>query len=86
MVTFYRKGVRKHGCQCPWNCQQTLSYLLFIINCACFYFIEFLCFTSTNYEHQAVLVAIVYAVLAILTAFYTIAATVTDPTDETIYI
>lgn len=86
MVLVIKKRVRRHGCQCPWNCQQVLSYFVYLANCSSFYLIELLCFYSSEYEHQAVLMAIVYSILAILTAYYTLMATLIDPTDEIVYL
>ena len=79
-----KKRVRRHGCQCPWNFQQVLSYMIFLANCSTFYLIELLCFSSMDYEHQTVLMALVYTSLALLTAISTLAATLADPTDETV--
>ena len=75
--------VKPHGCMCPVHPFQIVSYCLFSFYAYVFYFIDIV--TWIDIPYMIYIFSIPYTILFVLTAVFATIATLSDPTDPTVY-
>jgi len=74
---------KPHGCMCPFHPFQIISYLLFFFYAFVFYFIDIVAWSKT--PALCISFVIPYSIIFLSLAVTAIIATLSDPTDPTIY-
>lgn len=82
-VTLKTAKVKHHGCVCPFNIMQILSYVVFAFLVYSYYFINAILFSYSIV--LLCLLTIPYSINLILIVIAALLATISDPTDPTVY-
>lgn len=77
------KGVRRNGWSWPPHPQQIITYVVYFYDFGTFYFINMT--TLSVWPALAVTLSIVYFIISMIVLVYAVIATISDPSDPTIY-
>ncbi len=75
--------VKKHGCICPFHPFQLGSYVIFLIKGISFYAVSSI--AMGEHPGAQASICVVYSVLLGIVVIFTFVATLSDPTDPTVY-
>lgn len=82
-MSLHQRGVKRNGCKCPFHPFQLASYFIALLYAYVFYFLDLV--ALLDYPAACYTLTAAYSCLLIAVVSIAILATLSDPTDPTIY-
>ncbi len=76
--------VKRHGCMCPLHPFQIGAYLVFLIKVGSFYTVSAV--AMGDHPEAQIIISVLFSAFFLTVAAFTAIATLSDPTDPTVYL